>query len=180
MNNLIFIQLLTESYHMTLEAFKYCAWIMIIMIVSFCFKASGLSPKIVWKTAIGAWFRSKMVPWWFVCILYIYKYTYKSLCNDGSVKNKNTPCFWMGGGGLGRCPLPDIALESQDCTLKQTLSQRELHHERDPIGRMSLNKPCPISMHTTRSCSCPLKHATNKLLSACPHTHLIYWHRPNL
>ncbi len=85
-----------------------------------------------------------------------------------------------GGGRLGRCPLPDIALESQDCTLKQTLSQRELHHERDPIGRMSLNKPCPISMHTTRSCSCPLKHATNKLLSACPHTHLIYWHRPNL
>lgn len=76
--------------------------------------------------------------------------------------------------GLGCCPLADIALESQDRTLKQTLSQRELHHERDPIGRMSLNKPCPISMHTTRSCSRPLKHAANKLLSASLHTHLMY------
>lgn len=83
-------------------------------------------------------------------------------------------CPMLLNGGLGCCPLPGIALESQDRTLKQTLSQRELHHERDPFGRMSLNKPCPISMHTTRSCSRPLEHATNKLLSASPHTHLMY------
>lgn len=164
--------LLTESYHMTLEAFKYCTWIMIIMIVS-CFKASGLSPKIVWKTAIGAWFRSKMVHVHAAHLQVHLQVVVQWLFSS----KKNAQCFWR---GLGCCPLPDIALESQDRTLKQTLSQRELHHERDPIGRMSLNKPCPISMHTTRSCSRPLKHATNKLLSASPHTHLMYWHRNSL
>lgn len=71
---------------------------------------------------------------------------------------------------MGHCPLPDITLENLDRTLKQTLSQSGLYHVRDPIGRMSLNKLRPISMHTTLSCSRPLKHATNKLLSPSPHT----------